>query len=180
MLEYAMSPAAIFSTHLLLGYAAWGLVFFTYGWPRLRSMNVSSANRAIAALHSFRFFGLIFILPGIVGPQVPSGFAIPAAWGDLATSLLAMLALVSFTIRPLFWLSVVAFNLVGSIDLVCDYFYAARLHLPEASGQLGLAYLIPILYVPVLVMTHLAAFALMIRASSDALASAKAGSTHAA
>lgn len=50
-----MAPAAIFNIHLVLGYMAWGLVFFTYVWPRLRSMDVASANRAIAARHSFRF-----------------------------------------------------------------------------------------------------------------------------
>lgn len=55
MPEHAMAPAAIFNIHLVLGYMAWGLVFFTYVWPRLRSMDVASANRAIAARHSFRF-----------------------------------------------------------------------------------------------------------------------------
>lgn len=173
-----MQPADIFNIQLILGYAAWALLFWTYIWPKLRSMDVASANRGIATLHSFRFFGLIFILPGIAGGQVPSGFAIPAAWGDLATALLAMLALLAFRMRPLFWLLVVAFNMVGSIDLGTAYFHAVRLHLPEVSGQLGTAYLIPILYVPVLVMTHAAAFVLMIRASSGMLALAKGGAPH--
>lgn len=175
-----MEPAAIFNIHLLLGYAAWALAFSTYIWPRLRSMDVAGANRAIATLHSFRFFGLVFILPGIVGPQIPSGFAVPAAWGDLTTALLAMLALLSFRIRPLFWLLVVAFNLVGLLDLGTAYFHAVRLHLPEVSGQLGTAYLIPILYVPLLVMTHIAALVLMIRSSTGMFASAKGSVPHAA
>lgn len=123
---------------------------------------------------------MIFILPGIVGPQVLSGFAAPAAWGDLTTSLLAMLALLVFSVRPLFWLSVAAFNVVGSLDLTTAHLHAVRLQLPEVSGHLGVAYLIPILYVPILVMTHLAAFVLMARSSSAALASAKAGATHSA
>ncbi|MGO7741269.1 hypothetical protein ACC733_38945, partial [Rhizobium johnstonii] len=28
-------------------------------------------DRAIATLHSFRFFGLVFILPGVVDPNLP-------------------------------------------------------------------------------------------------------------
>jgi len=157
-----MQAAAIFTIQLVLGYAAWALAFGSYIWPGLRSMDAARAHRVIATLHSFRFFGLIFILPGIVGPQVPSSFAIPAAWGDLATALLAMLALACFRTR-LFWIFIVAFNILGSLDLAVAYFDAVRLHLPEASGQLGPAYLVPILYVPVLVMTHGAAFALMMR-----------------
>ena len=53
------------------------------------------AQRAIATLHSFRFFGLVFILPGVVGPNLPRSFAAFAAYWDLATGVLAMLALVT-------------------------------------------------------------------------------------
>ena len=170
-----MEPSVIFRIHLALGYLAWALCFGAYVWPKLRSMDVADANRAIAMLHGFRFFGLVFILPGIVGSQIPPGFAVPAAWGNLATAGLAMLALVSFRIRILFWLLVVAFNVVGSLDLGTAYFHAVQLHLPEVSGQLGTAYLIPILYVPILVLTHGAAFVLMIRASAEARQRGSAG-----
>ena len=67
-------------------------------------------RNAIATLHSFRFFGLVFILPGVVGPNLPASFATFAAYGDLATGLLALLALLTVSTRPLFWLLVVAFN----------------------------------------------------------------------
>ena len=163
-----MTPMAIFSLQLVLGYVAWGLWFGAYGWPKLRAMSLVDANRAIAALHSFRFFGLVFIFPGMIGPGVPSAFAVPAASGDLAAGVLAMLALATFRIRPLFWLFVVAFNVVGTADLLADYYHAVRLHLPEVSGQLGPAYLIPIIYVPILMITHVAAFVLMARAASGA------------
>jgi hypothetical protein len=62
------------------------------------------AHRAIATLHSFRWIGLIFILPGVIGPNVPVTFATYGAYGDLATGLLAILALLAIRIRPLFWL----------------------------------------------------------------------------
>jgi hypothetical protein len=159
-----MSPEIIFNLHLILGYVAWLLCFGAYFMPRLKSMDPVSAQRAIATLHSFRFFGLVFILPGVVGPSLPiAGFAAFAAYWDLATAVLAMLALLTARIRPLFWLLVVAFNLVGIVDLILDYYHAIQVGLPALAGQLGATYAIPILYVPLLMITHVAAFYLLLR-----------------
>jgi hypothetical protein len=157
-----MSPETLFQIHLVLGYIAWLLVFGAYVLPRLQAMDRVEAHRAIATLHSFRFFGLVFILPGVVG-NLPVDFAVSAARWDLATGVLAMLALVTVRIRPLFWLFVAAFNLVGTADLLVDYYHAAHLHLPEIAGQLGAAYVIPVIYVPALMITHVAAFYLLMR-----------------
>jgi hypothetical protein len=164
-----MSPETIFRLHLILGYVAWLLCFGVYVMPRLRAMDLAAAQRAIATLHSFRFFGLVFILPGVVGPNLPASFATFAAYWDLATGVLAMLALLTVRIRPLFWLFVVAFNLVGVIDLILDYYHAIQVNLPALAGQLGAAYAIPIIYVPVLMITHVAAFYLLLRPQPKAV-----------
>jgi hypothetical protein len=153
----------IFDTHLVLGYVAWLLCFGAYIWPWLKRLDAADAQRAIATLHSFRFFGLVFILPGVIGPNLPSGFGPFAAYGDFATGLLAILALLTFRLRLLFWLFAVAFNLVGVIDLVVDYYHGVTLGLGDAAGQLGATYAIPIIYVPILMITHLVAFVLMAR-----------------
>jgi len=164
-----MSPTIIFNLHLILGYVAWMLCFRTYLLPRLKSMDQVRAQRAIATLHSFRFFGLIFIVPGVVGPNLPVSFATFAAYWDLATGLLAILALLTVRIRPLFWLFVVAFNLVGVVDLVLDYYHAVRIGLAAMAGQLGAGYAIPILYVPLLMITHVVAFYLLLRPQPKAV-----------
>jgi hypothetical protein len=158
-----VSPEIIFQIHLVLGYVAWLLCFGVYILPRLRSMNRVEAHRAIATLHSFRFFGLVFILPGVIGPNLPAGFAAFAAYWDFATGILAMLALLTVRIRPLFWLFVVAFNLVGTIDLVLDYYHAVQAGLPALAGQLGATYAIPIIYVPILMITHVVALYWLVR-----------------
>ena len=157
-----MSPAVIFQLQLVLGYVPWLLVSGAYFLPKLRSMEPAAAQRAIAMLHSFRFFGLVFILPGIVGPNLPAGFASLAAYGDFATGVLAMLAVLSFRFRPLFWTLVVLFNALGVADIVTDYIHGVQFGLPELAGQLGAAYLIPIIYVPLLTITHFAAFGLLL------------------
>jgi hypothetical protein len=163
-----MSSETLFEIHLVLGYVAWLLCFGVYVLPRLRSMDRVEAYRAIATLHSFRFFGLVFILPGVVGPNLPSGFATFAAYGDLATGVLAMLALLAVGIRPLFWLLVVSFNLVGTGDILLDYYHAIRAGLPAMAGQLGATYAIPIIYVPLLMITHVVAFYWLVRPQSKA------------
>ena len=158
-----MSTEPVFQMQLVLGYVAWLLCFGAYILPWLKSMDRVEAHRAIATLHSFRFFGLVFIVPGVVGPDLPASFAPFAAYGDLATGLLAMLALLAIRIRPAFWLFVVAFNLVGTADLVLNYAHAIQAGLPARAGELGATYAIPILYVPLLMITHVAAFYLLMR-----------------
>jgi hypothetical protein len=158
-----MSAELIFQIHLVLGYVAWLLCFGAYILPWLKSMDGVKAHRAIATLHSFRFFGLVFILPGVVSPNLPASFATFAAYGDFATGLLAMLALLTSRVRPAFWLFVVAFNLVGTADIILDYTHAIQADLPARAGELGAAYAIPIIYVPLLMITHVAAFYLLVR-----------------
>jgi hypothetical protein len=152
--EAEMPIGTLFTTQLILGYVAWLLCFGAYGLPKLRSMDRVEAHRAIATLHSFRFFGLVFIVSGVVGPDLPAGFAPAAAYGDFATGVMAMLALITVRVRPVFWVFVIAFNLVGTGDLVIDYWHAVQSDLPNHAGALGAAYVIPVLYVPLLMITH--------------------------
>jgi hypothetical protein len=158
-----MPPQIIFLTQLVLGYVASLLCFEAYFYPRLKAMDRIDAQRVIATVHSFRFFGLVFILPGIVGPNLPPGFATFAAYGDFATGVLAISALLTVRVRPLFWLFTVAFNLVGMVDLVVDYYHAVKFGLPELASQLGATYAIPIIYVPMLMISHVVAFYFMLR-----------------
>jgi hypothetical protein len=164
-----MSSETIFQIHLVLGYVGWLLCFGVYILPKLQAMDRLEAHRAIATFHSFRFFGLVFILPGVVGLHLPQDFAAFAAYWDLATGSLAMLALLSVRVRPLFWLFVVAFNVVGTADLVLDYYHAVRIGLPSMAGQLGAAYAIPVIYVPALMISHVLAFYLLTRREPKAI-----------
>jgi len=164
-----MSPERIFQVQLLLGYVPWLFLLGIYGLPRLRTVAPAEAQRAIALLHSFRFFGLVFIIPGAVGAALPPGFATVAAYGDFASGILAMLAVATFRMRPAFWFFTFAFNLVGVADILVDYYHGSVLGLGALAGQLGSTYAIPILYVPLLMITHVLAFMLMARARTTAV-----------
>ena len=163
-----MSSATIFQIQLVLGYVPWLICFGAYVWPRLKATERVAAHRAIATLHSFRFFGLVFIIPGVVGANLPSGFAVFAAYGDFATGVLAILALLTVGIRPLFWLFVVGFNLMGAADIIIDYYHGNQVGLPALAGELGATYAIPIIYVPLLMITHVVAFYLLLRPQPEA------------
>jgi hypothetical protein len=78
---------------------------------------------------------------------------------------LAVLALLTARIRPLFWSLVVTFNLVGAADIVVDYYHAIQTGLDVMPGQFGATYVIPIIYVPLLMITHVVAFYLLVRPS---------------
>lgn len=157
-----MHANQIFLIDMTLGYLAWALIIVTYIWPRLRAMDEVAAHRAIATFNSFRFFGLVFLLPGFVGPRLPAAWTVAAAYGDLVTSLLAIVALLTVRRRSSFWPSVWAFNIVGLADLIIDTARASSMNLPSIAGQLGAAFAIPILYVPALFWMHLVAFWLLL------------------
>lgn len=158
-----MSSNYIFSIDMALGYLVCALCIGTYIWPLLKAMDRVEAQRAIATFNSFRFLGLAFLLPGFVGPNLPQGFAVPVAYGDLATALLAILALLTVRLRSIFWPLVWVFNLVGLVDLVIDTARAISVNLPSVAGQLGVGYAVLMLYVPALFWTHLIAFRLLLR-----------------
>jgi hypothetical protein len=58
---------------------AWAIVAARYIWPALRLRQRSEALRPLLILHSFRFLGLGFLVPGVVSPDLPRAFATAAA-----------------------------------------------------------------------------------------------------
>ena len=159
-----MPTEIVFLSQLIMGYLVWLAIFNIYLRPRIRTLPRLESLRAIAALHSFRFFGLVFILPGVVGQHLPPQFATYAAYLDFTTGVLAWLSLLSFKRRAVFVSLVVAFNGVGTADLIIDYWHAVQGDLPRLAGELGASYVIPIVYVPALMITHVLAFYLLVRA----------------
>ena len=79
-------PLAFFGTSVALSFVAWGIIAARYLWPALRHKPRARALRPLLLLHSFRFIGLAFLVPGVVSPNLPGAFAIPAAYGDRCRS----------------------------------------------------------------------------------------------
>ncbi len=155
-----MPPQLYFFLSIAFGFIAWGIVTARYIWPQLRHLQRAEALRPLFILHSFRFIGLAFLVPGVVSPDLPSAFAHAAAYGDLVAASLALLSLVSLSRGPgivIAWI----FNLWGSVDLLNAFYRANDAGL--AAGQLGAAYFIPTLVVPLLLITHALAFRILLQ-----------------
>jgi hypothetical protein len=155
-----MLPQLCFFVSIAFSFIAWGIITARYIWPKLRLRPRIEALRPILILHSFRFVGLAFLVPGVVSVDLPSAFAQSAATGDIIAAVLALLSLA--------WLRhgagvVIAwiFNLWGSAD-VLNAFYQAG-HAGLAPGQLGAAYFLPTHIVPLLMITHGVAFRILLQ-----------------
>lgn len=156
-----MSSRAIFGTSVALSFVTWGIIAARTIWPALRNRPRAQALQPLLLLHCFRFIGLAFLVPGVVSPDLPSAFARPAAYGDLIAALLALLALAGLQTRlgiALVW----GFNLWGSADLL-HAIYLGRVGVGVEPGQLGAAYFIPTVVVPLLLTTHALVFLLLLK-----------------
>lgn len=62
-----MRPQLAFGISILLGFLVWGLVVARYIWPALHAERGAERFRPILLRHAFRFVGLCFLVPGVVG-----------------------------------------------------------------------------------------------------------------
>jgi hypothetical protein len=157
-----MEPQIVFDISVLLGFVVWGTIGTRDIWPALRERRRVEALRPLLLLHAFRFVGLAFLVPGVVSPDLPDGFARPAAYGDLTTCILALLAIASLRSR-LGTLLVWVFNVVGTLDLLNAFYQADRLGVGNTPGLQGAAYFIPTVLVPLLLVTHVLVFCILLR-----------------
>src|SRR5436305_11748768 len=120
-----MQSQLAFFGSIAFGLIAWGIVTARYIWPELRLRPRAEALRPLLTMHSFRFIGLAFLVPGVVSPDLPSTFAHSAAYGDMIAAILAVLALLSLPSAAgvvCAWI----FSLWGSADLVNAFYQANR------------------------------------------------------
>lgn len=139
---------------------AWGTVTARYIWPELRLRPRAEALRPLLILHSFRFIGLAFLVPGVVSPDLPPAFAHSAAYGDIIAAILALLSLrllPSTAGIAVAWM----FSVWGSADIL-NAFYQAN-HAGLLAGQLGAAFFLPTLVVPLLLITHGLVFRILVQ-----------------
>ena len=113
----------------------------------------------ILLLHATRHLGMMFLTRGATYPGLPPEFAYPAAFGDLATAMIAFVAIPlvlrgSRLAKPIVW----TFNIFGTLDLLAAITTATIYNAPVAMGP---AYWIPACWVPLLLVTHYVTFVLL-------------------
>ncbi|MCB1908681.1 MAG: hypothetical protein KDH15_15035 [Rhodocyclaceae bacterium] len=146
----------ILPASMSLAILAWSLVLVWYVHPHLRPLPVEQALRPLLLLHSFRYVGLMFLIPGVTSEALDLRFAAPAAYGDLVAALLALAAIVAFRLGRLPGLAMAwLFSLWGFADLVNAVARGIRF---TPDGALGATFWIPALIVPLLLVSHVYIF----------------------
>ncbi len=157
-----METQQIFVLQFVLSMVAWGVVAKWTFAPPLAQMAPATALSWLALPHTFRHVGMVFVVPGVVAHELPTGFAVPAAYGDLATGVLALVAVLLLRAKQSGAISLVwLFNIVGALDLA-----NALRHVDVVSG-FGSAWYIPTMLVPLLLVTHFMMFARLVRGAGE-------------
>jgi hypothetical protein len=156
-----MTSLPIFVVHVLLSLVSSALLAILFAWPWLRAMPRNHALLWVVAPHTLlRFIGLSFLVPGVVSPDLPHTFAIPAAYGDLIAGLLAVTATIALSQNASWAIGAVwLFTLWGAADLLAVFYEGPLARI--TPGQLGAAYFIPTTMVPPLLVTHFLALRLL-------------------
>jgi hypothetical protein len=157
------------STHHVYFFISYAVAFLVFGligkwylWPALKDHDLKSALTPLLLYACLRVNGLMFLMPGLVSPELPSGFAVPTAVGDFTAVVLALLALASIRYEralavPMLWL----FNVVGLLDLIYANIATFKDHVDPT--QLGTTYYLAVLNVPAMVVVHVLIFAYLLR-----------------
>ena len=153
--------------HFFISYAVaflvFGLIAKWYVWPSIRDRPPRIALPPFLLYACLRVNGLMFLMPGLVSPELPRAFAVPTAYGDLTAALLALLALACLRYEnaaavPMLWL----FNIVGLLDLIYANISTFKDHVDPV--YLGVSYYLAVLNVPAMAVVHVLIFVYLLRA----------------
>jgi len=165
-----MENFVIFLVQVTFSLIIWGLLARWFVMPRLASLSLSTALIVLIVPHALRQLGLNFLVTGVTNPALlPSSFTLQVAVGDVIATVLALLAMVALRSRWSFALLLVwIFNIEGFLDLMNAYLQGTGLVLGGNTDWLqgiGAAWYIPTIWVPLLIVSHILIFILLLRKS---------------
>ena len=152
-----MEPIVLFGIQFTFSLVAYGLIAWWYVSPRLAGLPRELALVPLVWVHAFRIVGGTILAPGAVDASVPAEFRTMIGYGDMATALLALLALIALRRRlavaiPLVWLCLV----VGLLDTVNAIIQSMRFSV--FTHGLGVNWVIVTMYVPALLVSSVLIF----------------------
>jgi hypothetical protein len=156
-----MNAFLLFLTQVTLSLVSFGLLAGWVIYPRLRIRSIRYSLTLLLLIETLRAVGLVVLVPGLVDPTLPAGFAIPAAVGDMLAAVLAFAALVAvragWRVAPaLVWL----FTVEGLADFINAAAQGVRLDIPEY--HLGIVWLLLTYAVPAFTVAQVMVIALLL------------------
>jgi len=160
-----MDSTQIFWMQILASVFVFGIVAVWYVWPSLTKLSRNSALVPLLFVHVFRYVGMTLLVTDMIDPKLPREFLSSAAYGDLLEAALALASI--FALRsnwrvavPLVWVA----NTWGFVDLLNGLRSVVQLNVP--SFNLGTFWYIYTFYAPLVVVSHLMIFWILIKARS--------------
>jgi len=120
-----------FAGSAALGIIGWATIFATIIWPKMKEQPRVQQLKTLTAIHFFRYFATTLLITGLVSRKLPSGFADPAAFGDLISLGLAYIAFFGLQrskVEQPSLIPVWIFNIVGTADLLLAIVLGTRAH----------------------------------------------------
>jgi hypothetical protein len=160
-----MNSVTIFWFQLVSSVFVVSLVTAWYVWPELTKLSRNSALIALLFVHVFRYVGMTELVTGMIDPKLPGEFVSSAAYGDLLEAALALISI--FALRsnwrfaiPLVWVA----NTWGFVDLLNGVRGVLQLNVP--SFNLATLWYVYTFYAPLVVVSHLTIFWVLIKSGS--------------
>src|SRR5277367_3040904 len=160
-----MDNVVIFWMQLLASCVVFAIVAAWYVWPYLTKLSRYSALIPLLWVHVFRYVGMTLLVTGMIDPKLPREFLSSAAYGDLLEAALALASI--FALRsnwrfaiPLVWVT----NIWGFVDLLNGVRGVLQLNVP--SFNLATLWYVYTFYAPVVLVSHLMIFWVLIKSRS--------------
>ena len=160
-----MDNVTIFWMQLLVSLVVCTIVVAWYVWPSLTKLSLNAALIPPLFVHVPRYVGMTLLVPYMMDPKLPKDFLFGAAYGDLLEAALALVCL--FALRstwrfaiPLVWVT----NTWGFLDLLNGVRGVLTINVP--SFNLGTIWYIYTFYAPVVVVSHVLIFMILIKSTS--------------
>ena len=160
-----MGGVTIFWMQILVSCVVLSLVATWYVWPSLNRIPRNTALILLLFVHVPRYVGMTELVPGMIDPKLPYAFTSSAAYGDLLAAALALASI--FALRRN-WRGAVALvwvaNSWGFLDLLNGVRDVLQLNLP--SFNLDTLWYIYTFYAPLVLISHLMIFWVLIKSNS--------------
>jgi hypothetical protein len=150
-----MTNIPILLVQVSMATVAYALLYVWYVRPRLAQLPLLKALQPLLFVQVFRFTGLTLIAEGQVDPSLPTDVLAQASYGDLASAVIALVALLfarqgSSAAIPLAWLM----TAVGLLDFANVGRIALETGMLEFD--LGAMWMALHWYVPAVLIAHVA------------------------
>ena len=133
-----MNPTILLYIQVGVFFILEACLFSWYIWPKIKTLSFYSAAIPMLAVSVLRISALNFINP-YIAVNSPAAFAVPAAYGDLISAVIALIALIAVKKRngaavALTW----AYIIFGALDLGYTFLLGLQYSLADHVGAFGL------------------------------------------